>query len=112
MHLEMAERFDYYDVCWPKTVNGKTFWSKLGVAFPGKDGRINLKLELFPTGFQDRAGEDIQIILFPKQKGERNRYSREEPERPTDGERYQPRRSGSIGDDIGEDPDDPDGLPF
>lgn len=38
--------------------NDKNHWTRIGVAFPNKDGSLNLKLDLLPTDF---AKTTIQI---------------------------------------------------
>ena len=62
---------DYYDVstCIEekdyKSAALKQSWVKLGVAFPGRDGRINIKLQAQPLGgFKD----GMALVLFPKTK--------------------------------------------
>lgn len=58
----------YYDVSYEKRVpeqDGVTrlYWIKIGRAFPGKDGKISIRLDAMPL-----PGWDGSLVLFPKEK--------------------------------------------
>jgi len=72
----MAER---YDIVSPrKDKNGKTRWTKVGVAFPARQGdSFNLILEAYPL--PDENGE-VRANLFPPRDNQGGDRARQQPQ--------------------------------
>lgn len=60
-----------FDLCTPEERNEKTFWSKIGTLFQGDDGKMWLKLSMFP-------GLKVQVFEQRPRDGQA----------PSDGQRY------------------------
>lgn len=60
------ERLDA--ICGTKSKDGqKTYWTKVGSAFPNKNGGYTLYLDYLPTGRSD-DGKTIIVLAQPKER--------------------------------------------
>lgn len=57
-------KIERYDVSFHKVDGDKTFWVKVGVAFPNTDGKITIRLDTLPL---PHTGWDGRFVLFPKE---------------------------------------------
>lgn len=97
----MADRLDA--ICGIKSRNGKTYWTKVGVAFPSRQGNgYSLFLDYIPVT-RNEDGKIAILLAEPREDGERGRGRSRDDD---DGEERRPPR--------GEKKQDPmdDDIPF
>lgn len=61
----MAERLDALTV---RESNGKSYWTRIGVAFPGKEGSYMVKLDAMPAS---NEGQYVIHLREPREKQDR-----------------------------------------
>lgn len=67
----MAERLDALTV---RETDGKSYWTRIGVAFPGNDGSYRVLLDAMPPS---KEGQYVIHLRVPREKQENNRPRRE-----------------------------------
>ena len=89
----MADRLDA--ICGIKSRNGKTYWTKVGVAFPSRQGNgYSLFLDYIPVA-RNEDGKIAILLAEPREDGERgggrgrSRDDDDEERRPPRGEKKQ-----------------------
>ena len=72
----MAERLDALTV---RETDGKSYWTRVGVAFPGRDGSYMVKLDAMP------ASNEGQYVIHLREPREKQSSERRPPRRGEEG---------------------------
>ena len=67
----MAERLDALTV---RETDGKSYWTRIGVAFPGRDGSYMVKLDAMPAS---NEGQYVIHLREPREKQDRPNNARQ-----------------------------------
>jgi hypothetical protein len=57
-----------------READGRSFWTRIGVAFPGRDGSYMVKLDAMPAS---NEGQYVIHLREPREKPENSRLRRE-----------------------------------